>query len=91
MIIEELRKYRMFGIALFDLVSTFIGAYLLDKYFNFKNKRLYYLSIMPIAVLSHIIIGQKTFVNTKLVSDNFNGVKLFFAVTVLAIVYELVK
>ena len=90
MTIEDLRKHRLGGVALFDLVLTFVAAYLLDKNVNFKNKRLYYLSIMPIAVLSHLIIGQKTFVNSQIVSNKFNGIKLVFLIMCLAIVYELV-
>ena len=85
---NSLRKYRIdiehppflnsdnTGIALLDLIFSFIGAYILDKFFNisiyFKNKTVYYLSIIPIGIIFHLIFHQNTFLNNKLISSSFN-------------------
>lgn len=77
--LSELRRYRIDlenspyyndqnrGIALFDLTVSFIGAYLLDIWFNLsqkiplcnKNKRLvYYLLVIPFGIIVHHIIAH---------------------------------
>lgn len=87
--IEEFRKYRIGGVAMFDLILTFFAAYMIDKLVDFKYKKLYYLSMLPLAVLSHIIVGQKTFVNSQLFSNEINNVKLVFLLIFLAIILNL--
>lgn len=75
--LEELRKYRIEldninilnsdsrGIALFDLILSFIGAYIIDYIFNLsyflpcKNKKeVYYLLVIPFGILIHHIIAH---------------------------------
>lgn len=73
------------GIALFDLIGTFFIAYLLNKYLDVNNKTLYYLSVLPIAVLAHLLVGKSTFLNQHLFSKEFNTYKLLFIVIFLAI------
>ena len=75
---------------MFDLILTFFAAYLIDNLVDFKNKKIYYLSILPLAVISHLAIGQKTFVNSQLFSSELNIVKLAFLLMILAIIYFIV-
>ena len=77
--LEKLRSYRLdlenypyyndksVGIALFDLIVSFIGAYLLDISFDLsqklqlcnQNKRLvYYLLVIPFGIIVHHIIAH---------------------------------
>lgn len=75
--IAELRKYRIQletfpfynsknnGIALFDLISSFIGAFLIDYIFNISNKLpcknkkiIYYLLVIPFGIIIHHIIAH---------------------------------
>jgi hypothetical protein len=77
--LSNLRRYRLDletfpiyndqnrGIALFDLITSFIGAYLLDKFFNLSkrlplcktNKRLvYYLLVIPFGIIVHHILAH---------------------------------
>jgi len=76
--IAELRKHRLdiesfpfyndknIGIALFDVTTAFLGAFLLDKFFNFsntlsfcKNKQfVYYLLVIPFGILVHHLIAH---------------------------------
>lgn len=76
--LAELRKYRLdlenfpyyndrnIGIALFDVVTAFLGAYILDNLFNLskyipvcKNKRtVYYLLVIPFGILTHHVLAH---------------------------------
>lgn len=101
-ILTELRKYRLYleempffnnksqGIALFDLLGTFMIALLLEKYitnyFNITCK-FYYTSLIPLGVIVHFIIGQNTFLNSKLLDYNFNIYKVLF----LGLIYMMFK
>lgn len=97
--IENLRKHRLGGIALFDLISSFIAAYILDYLFNVsyllfgkitKNyKIIYYLSVIPFGIIAHIIFSQKTFLNTQLFSPNLNIYKIILLLLLGMIYYHL--
>lgn len=93
--IQRLRQYRLGGIALFDLIGSYIAAYILDYFFNLsyimfgsftKNYRIiYYLSIIPIGIITHILFSQKTFLNTQLFSPEFNIYKIIVLSIIIAI------
>lgn len=79
--IESLRQYRIFGIAIFDLVAAYLGAFLLqgilvgdDKLF--RSSAQLFVAVIPIGVLVHILFNQKTFFNTMVFeTKEFNGYK----------------
>ena len=76
--LDKLRKYRIdleeypyyndnsIGIALFDVITAFLGAFIADKMFNLskyvplcKNKILtYYLLVIPFGIIIHHIIAH---------------------------------
>lgn len=96
--ISTLRQYRINlepnkkanGIAVFDLVITFFIAYLLESYLTtfFKiTKKKYYLSIIPLAILSHILFRQETFLNKQLMNNYVN----IYKILLLIILYYLIK
>lgn len=88
--IQELRKYRvqlsgsMFnkesvGIALFDLVLSYVVAYILEKYFVLSEslpgenkKQTYYLLVVPFGVAVHALMSKSTFLNQQLLSSTPN-------------------
>lgn len=90
---DQIRKFRLDledypflnsnsqGIALFDLLGTFMIAYIFEKsllnYLNISRK-IYYTSLIPIGVIVHILFNQQTFLNTKLLSNNLNIYKILF-------------
>lgn len=90
---DQIRKFRLDledypflnsnsqGIALFDLLGTFMIAYIFEKsllnYLNISRK-IYYTSLIPIGVIVHILFSQQTFLNTKLLSNNLNIYKILF-------------
>lgn len=90
--IQNLRQYRIKldstdeflnnqgkGIALFDLIGTFIIAYLLESYITsfLKIKReTYYLSLIPIGILIHVLFKQNTFLNGQLLNNEVNVYKI---------------
>lgn len=88
--LKTLRSYRILGIAMFDLVMSFLGFYIIDKIFNFKNKKAYYLSIIPIGVLSHIFTNQNTYLNSQLFSQDFNIIQILVAANIILLYKELI-
>lgn len=75
--IEYLRSFRIAKIALFDLTTAFLGAFILDiLFFHSTNKRLYYSLVIPVGILAHMLMGQTTTLNTKLFNNEFNIYKL---------------
>jgi hypothetical protein len=77
------------GIALFDLTITFIVAYLLDLLaWDYIHKFLgisritYYLGLIPLGVIVHLIFQQETFLNTQLFRKEMNIYQLLFIVLV---------
>jgi hypothetical protein len=86
--LTELRKYRLVldpyedgfmfnndskGIALFDLISAFLGAYLLDVFFELPlrmrtTRTTYYYVVIPVGILVHLLFNKNTYLNKKLFS-----------------------
>ena len=99
--IDQLRKYRLYleeppflnaksqGIALFDLLGTFMIAFLLENYITNNlniTRKIYYASLIPLGVIVHWITGQQTFLNSKLLDYNFNIYKVLFLGLILYLV-----
>jgi hypothetical protein len=101
MSIEQVRKYRIqlespyvnnqgMGIALFDLISTFAVAYFIEPYIPFKiNRKVYYLSLIPLGIVVHILFKQNTFLNKQIFSREINMYKILLLINSGLIVYYL--
>lgn len=103
--ISNLRKYRIKlddistkqflndtgnGISLFDLIGTFIIAYILEHYITsfFKIKKdTYYLSLIPLGVIIHYFTNQNTFLNSHLTNNTFNIYKVILVI-ILFLLYQ---
>lgn len=95
--IDELRKYRIqlhspyfndtnTGIALFDLLATFVVAYLLESTILhwIPMKRItYYLLLIPLGVFVHIITNQQTFFNRQLFTSPNEHINVYQIVFVM--------
>lgn len=71
------------GIALFDLIGTFVIAYLLEPYITsfLKIKSdTYYLSLIPLGILIHHFVKQDTYLNSRLLNNQINIYKIVFVV-----------
>ena len=91
---DQIRSHRLFGIALFDLISSFVGAWLIDHFLlklSDKAKPVYYLSVIPLGILVHILFNQKTFLNSKVFSKELNMYNGFFILNVFLIFFFLYK
>ena len=103
---DNLRKFRILfdplsfnfsgeGIALFDLILTFVVAYLIEPYILSKIKisRLaYYLSLIPLGIITHLLTTSKsTFLNGKLFNNEINIYKILIIINVIALIIEIVK
>jgi hypothetical protein len=57
--IEYLRSFKIFSIAIFDLVSSYIVMYILGTFFNLNVKKLM-LAVIPLSLIIHKVIGLDT-------------------------------
>lgn len=64
-IIKSLRSYRVYEIALFDVIIAIIGMVILANYLNI-NVLYAALSAIPIGIIVHQILGINTELNYKL-------------------------
>jgi hypothetical protein len=103
--INNLRKYRIIikppffnsignGIALFDLILTFLIPYLIEPYILsiLKISRLaYYLSLLPLGIILHILFKQDTFLNKQLFTNTINIYKIVIIINIFMLYKELNK
>ena len=103
--INNLRKYRIIikppffnsignGIALFDLILTFLIPYLIEPYILsiLKISRLaYYLSLLPLGIILHILFKQDTFLNKQLFTNTINIYKIVIIINIFVLYKELIK
>ncbi len=78
------------GIALFDLVISFIVAYMIIDFFvpkYIKNRGVYYASIVPLGVIVHLLVGADTYLNRKLMSNELNIYKIIIIINIYLIYY----
>lgn len=78
-----LREYRIYGIAIFDLVITYLVAFLIDIRLNVNDKLTYYFMLLPLGVIIHVLFNQKTFLNNKLLTTKFNNYHIFSGIYIL--------
>ena len=103
--ITNLRKYRVLleppflnsignGIALFDLILTFFIAYLIEQYIlpKLKISRLaYYLSLIPLGIIIHLIFKTETFLSKQLFNNTINIYKILIIIMIFMLYKELIK
>ena len=104
--LKELRSYRIqfeepfynssgLGISLFDLFLTFFIAFLIEPYirvYTKLNSQAYYLILLPLGVLIHILTNQHTFLNGKLFDNSsINLYKVIMIIIVVKLIYELIN
>jgi len=87
--LEYLRSFRILEVAMFDYVMSYIGMAIIIQILGLEHKVLYYMMVMPIAVLAHYIIGQDTTIMKALRSEDINLTKVYFIFLICAILYNL--
>lgn len=81
-----LRKYRLFGVTLFDFLGSFLVVFILSCVL--KIKKIIYLLIIPVSILIHLLFNIKTTLTTKISEPDFNLYKLGVFINVIALIYE---
>jgi len=103
--INNLRNYRIIleplslnsignGMALFDLILTFFIPYLIEPYIlpKLKISRLaYYLSLIPLGVIIHLLFKKETFLNKQLFNNTINIYKILIIIMIFMLYKELIK
>lgn len=67
-IIQYVRSFRIFDIALFDLIASIIGLYYLFSFLYPNQPNVFYWSwvavlVLPISVVAHLLTGTPTMLN----------------------------
>jgi hypothetical protein len=102
--INQLRQYRFQlnqpflnsdgqGIAIFDFSMTFLIAYIIEPYIReyFKLTRpAYYLMLLPLGVVIHLLTKQETFLNKQLFNNSINLYKVIMIIILYKLYQELV-
>lgn len=86
--IDYLRSFRVSEIAMFDLVMSYIGLAIIIQIFGLEHSTRNYLLVLPISIIAHLLIGQKTTMTTMLFNNELNVFKIYF-VFVLCMVWYL--
>jgi hypothetical protein len=95
--IKSIRNYRFIlnspiefnkqgtGIALFDYISSFLGAFILIKALNVSKslETPIYLMVIPLGIFFHIIFKQNTFLNNKIFTTQFNIYQVYLGASIL--------
>ena len=97
--IQNLRRYRFvleppffnkigYGIALFDLISTFLIARILEPIllpYLKLTRTAYYLLLIPLGIVVHLLVNQPTFLNNQVFNKSLN----LYKIVILVILYKL--
>lgn len=90
---ETLRSYRVGGIALFDIATSYLGAYALHPLLAgpgklFRSNAQLFWAVVPAGAFIHMITGQHTFLNRKVIDEpEFNMYKaVFLALTFMMLI-----
>lgn len=62
-IIDSLRSYRIFKIAIFDVVVSLLVFFILLVHYNSKHPYLYSLFAIPLGIIVHLLFGVNTQLN----------------------------
>ena len=86
--LAQIRSVRIAGIALFDVILTFLFGWIFEDFFVnqwglFPCARSYYFALIPIGFIFHLLFGQATALTVAVVSTEFNWQKVFFALLLL--------
>lgn len=101
--ITELRKYRFKfdlppfnsvgdGIALFDFIITFLVARILEPYTRPVlgiSTLAYYLMLLPLGVIVHVLTKQDTFLNRQLFTKSLNVYQIIIGIIIYKLYIEL--
>lgn len=75
---DKLRKYRVGGIAMVDVVGTAVGAVIAARlargHFDVMSTIIAFIILMVIAIIAHVAIGQPTKLNHMLGLSKSRGI-----------------
>ncbi len=81
------RSYRFAGIALFDVVASYLAGFLVHRFLLPHSLCLVMALVLPLAVIAHLIVGQETAFNDLLFSSTFGWAQALFVTNVCVLLY----
>jgi hypothetical protein len=76
------------NVALFDYIMSYLALFVFITFSGIKHKLIYYLLVTPIAILIHVIVGQKTTITENLFNSEINLTKIAFILNIFFILRE---
>ena len=86
-VITQLRSYRISNVALFDYIGSYLAIYVIISTFGGQHKPVYYMAMLPTAILVHVLVKQKTTLTDAFLSNEFNFTKAYVLFLIFWIVY----
>jgi hypothetical protein len=74
-------------VALFDYIGSYLAIFIIISAFGGQHKPVYYMAMLPTAILVHYLVKQKTTLTDAFLSNEFNFTKAYVALLVVWIVY----
>lgn len=84
------RTFRVMDVSMFDYIGSYIAIYIILYVTGTPQKAIYYISILPVAVVFHIIFGQRTTITKDITngSMNFSKIYLIFLIVLWVCLYN---
>lgn len=77
------RVFRIMDVSMFDYIGSYLAIYIILYVTNTPQKAIYYVSMLPIAVIFHIIFGQKTTITREITNNEINTSKIYLIFLIL--------
>lgn len=81
------RTFRVMDVSMFDYIGSYIAIYIILYVTNTPQKLIYYVAILPVAVIVHIIFGQRTVLTKEITNNNVNISKIYLIFLIVLWVY----
>lgn len=81
------RTFRVMDISMFDYIGSYLIIFIVLYLSGTPQKAIYYISILPVAVVFHIIFGQRTTVTKEITNGNMNFSKIYLIFLIVLWVY----
>jgi len=81
-LIKQLRSYRLFSFAVFDFLASYLVFYGIAIYFKLPILKML-LSVVPLSIIIHIVVGQKTELTESIINPNSKRDYLLFLIVMI--------
>lgn len=83
------RTFRVMDVSMFDYIGSYLVIFIILYATGTPQKVIYYVAMLPVAVVFHIIFGQKTTITKEITNSSVNISKIYliFLIVLWAYLY----